>query len=155
MTQILDSAPRPPLRRRIPVHCAITAARLLARLSPRRIRAILEALRRGANAATYEQALAARADVVASSVHCAGKYCLPRALATTLLCRMRGVWPTWCTEGAYFAVRRSCLGRGSQSTGGGTDRDRLLPTHSHRPAIAMTPDTYPILARALAAASDD
>jgi hypothetical protein len=29
-------------------------------------------------------------------VLCGGRYCLQRSLATTLLCRMRGVWPTWC-----------------------------------------------------------
>jgi hypothetical protein len=28
---------------------------------------------------------------------CAGRYCLQRSLAATLLCRMRGTWPTWCT----------------------------------------------------------
>jgi hypothetical protein len=134
MTQILDSAPRPPLRRRIPVHCAITAARLLARLSPRRIRAILEALRRGANAATYEQALAARADVVASSVHCAGKYCLPRALATTLLCRMRGVWPTWCTgvRTSPFAAH-AWVEVASQPVGEPTE------TASYRPILTVPP----------------
>lgn len=97
MSQILDTVARPPLRRRILAHFAITAARFIARLPPRRIRAILGALRRGATPATYEQALAARTDVVATSIRCAGKYCLLRSLATTLLCRMRGVWPTWCT----------------------------------------------------------
>jgi hypothetical protein len=35
--------------------------------------------------------------VVATSLHCAGRYCLPRSLAVTLLCRLRGSWPTWCT----------------------------------------------------------
>jgi len=97
MSQILDTTARPPLHRRIPAHVAITAARTLARLPPRRIRTILEALRRGATPATYEQALAARTDIVATSVRCAGRHCLPRSLATTLLCRLRGVWPTWCT----------------------------------------------------------
>jgi hypothetical protein len=97
MSQILDTGPRPPLPRRIPAHIAIGIARMLIRLSPRRIRAILTMLRRGAVPASYEQALAARADVVATSMRCAGRYCLHRSLATTLLCRMRGVWPTWCT----------------------------------------------------------
>jgi hypothetical protein len=97
MSQILDTSARPPLRRRIAAHIAITVARILARLSPRRIRTILSALRRGAAPATYEQALAARTDIVATSVRCAGRHCLPRSLATTVLCRMRGVWPTWCS----------------------------------------------------------
>jgi hypothetical protein len=57
---------------------------------------MLELLRRGAAPATYEQARAAREAVVATSVVCAGEGCLQRALATALLCRLRGVWPTWC-----------------------------------------------------------
>ncbi|MFF6781758.1 lasso peptide biosynthesis B2 protein [Streptomyces sp. NPDC012510] len=31
------------------------------------------------------------------SVRCAGQGCLPRSIATALLCRARGVWPTWRT----------------------------------------------------------
>lgn len=30
-------------------------------------------------------------------VLCSGRYCLHRSLATTLLCRIGGTWPTWCT----------------------------------------------------------
>ncbi|MGH3429544.1 MAG: lasso peptide biosynthesis B2 protein, partial [Mycobacteriales bacterium] len=36
-------------------------------------------------------------DVTAVSTLCAGRYCLQRSLATTLLCRISGTWPTWCT----------------------------------------------------------
>jgi hypothetical protein len=78
-------------------YTAVLAGRLLAHLPPRRIRSILTTARRGATPATYEQALTARTDVVAVSMRCAGNYCLQRSLATTLLCRIRGVWPTWST----------------------------------------------------------
>lgn len=86
-----------PLRRRILVRAAVGAARLLARRRPRHIRAVLEQLRRGARPATVEETRAARDDVVAVSLACGGaEGCLPRSLATILLCRLHGRWPTWC-----------------------------------------------------------
>jgi hypothetical protein len=98
VSQILDGrGERPPLRRRAGVRVAVAAARLLARLPPRRIRHVLSLVRRGAAPATHDQALAARRDVTATSTLCQGRYCLQRSLATALLCRMRGTWPTWCT----------------------------------------------------------
>ena len=97
-SQILDTSPtRPPLRRRLTAHTAVTTARLLAHLSPRHLRAVLRTVRRGATPATYDQALRARQDVTAVSTLCAGRYCLQRSLATALLCRISGSWPTWCT----------------------------------------------------------
>ncbi len=88
---------RLPLRRRLMPLLAVGAARMLAHSPPRRIRAVLGFFRIGAAPATYNQAKAARDAVVAVSVLCAGENCLQRSLATTLLCRIRGVWPTWCT----------------------------------------------------------
>ncbi|ATL32300.1 lasso peptide biosynthesis B2 protein [Streptomyces formicae] len=88
---------RLPLRRRPPVLVATVAARLIVLLRPRRVRRVLTAVRRGAAPATTEQALAARRAVVAVSARCAGEGCLQRSVATALLCRMRGVWPDWCT----------------------------------------------------------
>ncbi|MBV8543038.1 MAG: lasso peptide biosynthesis B2 protein [Pseudonocardiales bacterium] len=88
---------RLPLRRRPAVLVAVGTARMLAHLPPRRIRAVLTALRRGAVPATYRQVEDAMDAVLAVSVLCGGRYCLQRSLATTLLCRIRGVWPTWCT----------------------------------------------------------
>ena len=86
-----------PLPRRILTYLAVGAARLLATRSPRRIRTVLGRLRRGAVPATFEQAKAARDAVVAVSLHCAAREgCLARSLATVLLCRLRGQWPTWC-----------------------------------------------------------
>jgi hypothetical protein len=86
-----------PLPRRLPAYAVIGVARVLATRSPRRIRAVLCLLRRGAHPATYEQAKAARDTVVAVSLTCAAREgCLPRSLATTLLCRLHGSWPAWC-----------------------------------------------------------
>jgi hypothetical protein len=88
---------RLPLRRRGAALIAITTANMLARLPPRRIRAVLTLLRRRAAPATYHQASEALDAVLAVSVRYGGRYCLQRSLATMLLCRIRGVWPTWCT----------------------------------------------------------
>ncbi|MBT2445219.1 lasso peptide biosynthesis B2 protein [Streptomyces sp. ISL-36] len=86
-----------PLRRRILVRLVVGAARLLATQRPRRIRMVLDRLRRGARPATADEARAARDTVVAVSLACGGREgCLPRSLATALLCRLHGQWPTWC-----------------------------------------------------------
>jgi Transglutaminase-like superfamily len=86
-----------PIPRRITAYLAVGVARLLATRSPRRIRKVLGSLRRGARPATAQEAKAARDDVVAVSLHCAAREgCVARSLATVLLCRLRGRWPTWC-----------------------------------------------------------
>jgi hypothetical protein len=86
-----------PLPRRVLTHLAVSAARLLATQSPRRIRVVLGWLRRGAEPATFEQARDARDTVTAVSLPCAAREgCVPRSLATILLCRLRGRWATWC-----------------------------------------------------------
>jgi len=91
------------LRRRVPTRLAVGTARLLAKQSPRRIRKVLGWLRRGAVPATVQQAKAARDAVVAVSLRCAGpEGCLPRSLATVLLCRMSGRWATWCVGARRF-----------------------------------------------------
>ncbi|MGH4015342.1 MAG: lasso peptide biosynthesis B2 protein [Pseudonocardiaceae bacterium] len=69
----------------------------LATLSPRSIRRLLRLVRGDCAPASAHQALTARQAVVSVSVRCAGRNCLQRSLAAALLCRMRGVWPTWCT----------------------------------------------------------
>lgn len=56
---------------------------------------MLHLLARKARPATYDEALAARSRVVAVSLLCAGDGCLPRSIATALLCRSHGSWPTW------------------------------------------------------------
>jgi hypothetical protein len=86
-----------PRRERLAARAAVAAARLLAALPPRRIRAVLNLARAGACPATAAQAQAARDAVAAVSTRCAGQYCLQRSLAVALLCRMAGTWPTWRT----------------------------------------------------------
>ena len=86
-----------PFRRRMTTRLVVGSAQLLATQSPRRIRRVLGVLRRGARPATFAQAKAARDTVVTVSLTCAAREgCLTRSLATVLLCRMRGYWPTWC-----------------------------------------------------------
>jgi hypothetical protein len=93
----LDRQIRPRARSRAPVLAAVAAARVLSLLPPRRIRAVLGVARRGATPATAADAQAARDAVVGASLRCAGpRGCLPRSLATVLLCRIRGRWPVWC-----------------------------------------------------------
>jgi Transglutaminase-like superfamily len=85
-----------PLPRRVLVRVVVAAARLLATQSPRRIRRVLGFLRRGAKPATVEQVQAARDAVTAVSLTCAAREgCVPRSLATILLCRLRGRWASW------------------------------------------------------------
>ncbi|MFC6887040.1 MULTISPECIES: lasso peptide biosynthesis B2 protein [Actinomadura] len=97
MPVALEPSARVPRLRRAGALVAVGAARLLMRLPPRRLRAVLCALRRGARPATAGEALAARQAVVTVSVQCAGQGCLQRSLATALLCRAGGAWPDWCT----------------------------------------------------------
>jgi hypothetical protein len=86
----------PPARRAV-TYAAVGAARLLATQPPRRIRAVLGQLRRGATPASFARAQAARDTVVAVSLLCAAREgCVARSLATVLLCRLGGQWPTWC-----------------------------------------------------------
>ncbi|MEW2626177.1 lasso peptide biosynthesis B2 protein [Streptomyces sp. NPDC048106] len=86
----------PPQQRITPL-LAVALARPLTRARPARLRRVLEFLRRGAAPATAEQALTARQQIVAVSLRCAGQGCLQRSIATALLCRTRGTWPTWLT----------------------------------------------------------
>lgn len=86
-----------PWRQRTVTRLAVGLARLLARRSPSEIRGLLSVLSRGARPATVEQTRSIRDAVVTVSLACAGREgCLPRSLATVLLCRAHGYWPTWC-----------------------------------------------------------
>lgn len=86
-----------PLPRRMVAYAVVGVARLLATRSPARIRSVLRLVRRGARPATPAEARAARDTVVAVSLTCAAREgCLPRSLATALLCRLGGSWPAWC-----------------------------------------------------------
>jgi len=96
--EVLDYRPRSvALRRRLVVLAVVAVARLLARRPPDRIRTVLERLRRGAAEAGHARTAEIRRTVVAVSRACTGpRGCLPRSLATALLCRLEGDWPTWC-----------------------------------------------------------
>jgi hypothetical protein len=94
---VITGRERLPLRHRATPLLAVGVARLLAHCPPRRIRAVLGLLRIGAAPANYDQAKAAHHAVRSVSILCAGESCLQRSLAIVLLCRIRGVWPTWCT----------------------------------------------------------
>jgi hypothetical protein len=83
--------------RRLLATAAVLLARLLALLPPGRIRSVLGWLRQGARPASHDQTLAARNAVTAVSLECRGtRGCVTRSIATALLCRAWGVWPTWC-----------------------------------------------------------
>jgi hypothetical protein len=84
------------MRRRLLVKLVVGVARLLSTRSPDQICRVLERLRGGARPATFAEASAARRAVVRTSAYCAGPLgCLPRSIATVLLCRVGGSWATW------------------------------------------------------------
>ncbi|UNO38364.1 lasso peptide biosynthesis B2 protein [Streptomyces sp. MST-110588] len=86
-----------PLARRLTARMAVGCAHVLATLPPGRIRVVLRLLRYGAKPATLAEAARARQTVLAVSLAAGGsKGCLPRSLATVLLCRLHGQWPAWC-----------------------------------------------------------
>lgn len=86
-----------PLSRRLMARAAVAVARLLALLPPARIRTVLGGVRRGARPAGLGHASAARDAVTTVSLVCRGAQgCVPRSIATALLCRAWGLWPTWC-----------------------------------------------------------
>ncbi|WP_244303837.1 lasso peptide biosynthesis B2 protein [Streptomyces lydicus] len=93
----LPAGGRLTVRERCGARAAVAVARVLAALPPHRMCRLLERIRRGARPATAAEALRARHAVVTVSPHCAGDGCLPRSLATALLCRARGHWPQWCS----------------------------------------------------------
>ncbi|MGC0420163.1 lasso peptide biosynthesis B2 protein [Embleya sp. AB8] len=92
---LLRDDERPSPGTRLAARATVAVALAMSRLPPRHIRTILTVLRGRAGAADYRQADAARRAVVSVSVTCAGKGCLPRSIATALLCRTRGHWPVW------------------------------------------------------------
>ncbi|MGW6568834.1 lasso peptide biosynthesis B2 protein [Streptomyces sp. NPDC054975] len=76
---------------------AVAVARPLLLLSPARLGRLLGLVARGARPAGHARTYRARQAVTTVSAVCAGREgCLPRSVATALLCRIRGEWPTWC-----------------------------------------------------------
>ncbi|MDX3532899.1 lasso peptide biosynthesis B2 protein [Streptomyces sp. MB09-01] len=86
-----------PLTHRLAGRLAVAVAHPLVRLPPHRLARLLGRVARGVRPADHDQAHRARTAVTTVSALCAGREgCLPRSVATALLCRARGVWPTWC-----------------------------------------------------------
>ena len=123
----------PPRRRVVPL-LAVGAARVLASLKPVRLRRVLEFLRRGARPATAAQALDARQAVVSVSLRCAGQACLQRSIAAALLCRSRGLWPTWCT-----GIRTSPFEAHAWIEVAGDPVGELVPAGHYRPLLRVPP----------------
>jgi Transglutaminase-like superfamily len=130
----LPQRERPPWRVRLAAQVAVALARLLARQPPGRIRRLLLVIRRRARPATGLEASAARRAVMAVSVLCAGEGCLQRSLATVLLCRLRGSWPTWCT-----GVRTMPFGAHAWVEADGVPVDEPHPPGVYRPVITVPP----------------
>ncbi|MFJ9693230.1 lasso peptide biosynthesis B2 protein [Kitasatospora sp. NPDC101183] len=130
----LQPRTRLPLRRRLLPLAAVALARPLARLSPGRLRAVLAALSTGARPGTAAQASAARTAVVAVSLRCAVHNCLQRSIATALLCRFKGVWPTW-----QAGVRTTPFGAHAWVEAEGRVIDEPYPDGYFRPLVTVAP----------------
>jgi hypothetical protein len=123
---------------RIAGRLAVTFARLLGRASPKRISGLLRLLRRGARPASYPEASRARHVVTNTSLRCSGpKGCLPRSIATVILCRLRGSWPTWCV-GVRVAPP---FGAHAWVMAEGRDVDEPYPPGYHRPLLRVEPSS--------------
>ncbi|MFI5730106.1 lasso peptide biosynthesis B2 protein [Kribbella sp. NPDC051587] len=84
-------------RWRVAVWLVVPVTRVLAGQPPGRLRKVMRLLAKGSRPASEQLTARARAAVVAVSIHCSGPQgCLPRSIATALLCRARGQWPVWC-----------------------------------------------------------
>ncbi|HET9254104.1 MAG TPA: lasso peptide biosynthesis B2 protein [Pseudonocardiaceae bacterium] len=130
----LEHQYRLPPQQRILALLVVGAARLLATRRPRRVRRVLELIRRGARPATAAQALTARQAVVAVSVRCAGNGCLQRSIAAALYCRAHGSWPTWCT-----GVRTSPFASHAWIQVDDQPIGELYPAGHYRPLLTIPP----------------
>jgi hypothetical protein len=85
-------------RRRAAAMAAVMVAKVVSFLPPHSLKRLLDRLAQSARPANYDEAAAAREAVNAVSLACrAREGCLPRSIATAVLCRMRGAWPSWRT----------------------------------------------------------
>lgn len=74
---------------------SITVAGFLSKLSPSQLERVLKMLKRGSRASSHTRAARARAIVTSISLRCAGEGCVQRSIASAIICRMQGEWPTW------------------------------------------------------------
>ncbi|WP_031067470.1 lasso peptide biosynthesis B2 protein [Streptomyces sp. NRRL WC-3742] len=130
----LQPRTRLPLHRRLLPLAAVALARPLARLSPGRLQSVLAALSTGARPGTAAQASAARTAVVAVSLRCAVHNCLQRSIATAVLCRFKGVWPTW-----QAGVRTTPFGAHAWVEAEGRVIDEPYPDGYFRPMVTVPP----------------
>lgn len=115
---------------------AILVAYVLRRQSPRRIQRVLRLLSKGARPATYDMASQARDVVTRTSLHCTGpEGCLPRSIATAVLCRLQGCFPVWCV-----GVRVTPpFGAHAWVMADGRDVDEPYPADYHRVLLRVDP----------------
>ncbi|MFI5782493.1 lasso peptide biosynthesis PqqD family chaperone [Nocardia sp. NPDC051570] len=125
---------RLPWRNRVVPLLAVAVAAPLTRLPPAVLRAVLAFVSRGARPARADQASAARRAVMAVSIRCAVNGCLQRAIATALLCRVRGSWPTW-----QLGVRTAPFGAHAWVEAEGRMIDEPLPEGYYTPLMTVAP----------------
>ncbi|MFF3072890.1 lasso peptide biosynthesis B2 protein [Kitasatospora sp. NPDC057904] len=130
----LQPRTRLPLHRRLLPLAAVAVARPLAGLQPRYLRPVLTALSTGARPGTAAQASAARAAVVAVSLRCAVHNCLQRSIATAVLCRFGGAWPTW-----QAGVRTTPFAAHAWVEAEGRVIDEPYPDGYFRPLVTVAP----------------
>ncbi|MGK4585898.1 lasso peptide biosynthesis B2 protein [Kitasatospora sp. HPMI-4] len=130
----LQPRTRLPLHRRLLPLAAVAVARPLAKLPPGYLRAVLGVLRTGAGPGTAAQASAARTAVVAVSLRCAVHNCLQRSIATAVLCRFKGVWPTW-----QAGVRTTPFAAHAWVEAEGRVIDEPYPDGYFRPLLTVAP----------------
>ncbi|MCT1833288.1 lasso peptide biosynthesis B2 protein [Kocuria palustris] len=97
MSEILpDSPARLTFRENLQVRIALTGARLIHKVSPGKLRQWLGKAAIGSSPASYVEAKLARDQILTVSAYCrGGDACLLRSIAVALVCRQRGIWPTW------------------------------------------------------------
>ncbi|MEV5962850.1 lasso peptide biosynthesis B2 protein [Kribbella sp. NPDC051952] len=127
-------------RQRVAVRLVVPVARLLATRSPAQLRRVMGVLAKGTRPADGQVTTRARAAVVAVSMSCSGPQgCLPRSIATALLCRARGQWPVWCV-----GVRRyPPFGAHAWVEVGGKAIGEPYPTDYHAKLISVGPSRPP------------
>ncbi|MFI9561066.1 lasso peptide biosynthesis B2 protein [Nonomuraea endophytica] len=126
------------VRERVAARCVVRVARILAKRPPRQLRTVVAMLGRGARPATYDEVSRARSAVVNANWLCAGpKGCLPRSIATVLLCRLRGTVPTWCVGVRALPP----FGAHAWVAAEGRDVDEPFPPGYHHILISVGPAT--------------
>lgn len=97
ISQVMPANRTGNLRLKLAGRLAVLVARSLRKKSPKKIQSVLRRLAKGARPAGYDEAARAREIVVGTSLLCTGpEGCLPRSIATAVLCRLQGTFPTWC-----------------------------------------------------------